>query len=110
MQGQAAGPLGIFDSGVGGLTVVGEILRRFPQERILYVADQAHVPYGGRPLDEVGGFAARISDFLAESECRSIIMACNISSAVARAPVSRSLATLPASGLIAGAVQKAAAG
>ena len=47
------GALGIFDSGVGGLTVVNALLKRYPDERVLYVADQAHVPYGGRPLDEV---------------------------------------------------------
>src|SRR2546429_9483551 len=73
-------PIGVFDSGVGGLTVVRAILARFPQERILYVADQAHVPYGGRPLDEIRGFAGAISRFLAGQGCRGIVMACNISS------------------------------
>lgn len=103
----AAGPLGVFDSGVGGLTVVCALLRRFPQERVLYVADQAHVPYGDRPLDEVRGFATAISAFLASQGCRAIIMACNISSATAQPSVAARLAPLPVLGVIAPAVRRA---
>lgn len=94
------GALGIFDSGVGGLTVVDAILRICPNECILYVADQTHVPYGGRPLEEVHGFATGISKFLANQGCRAIVMACNISSAVALRSVERSLAPLPVVGMI----------
>lgn len=102
------GPLGIFDSGVGGLTVVGEILRRYPGEQILYLADQAHVPYGGRPLEEIKKFATEISAFLADQGCRAIIMACNISSAVALPSVRKSLEPLPVFGMIDAAARQAA--
>lgn len=105
-----AGSLGVFDSGVGGLTVVSAVLRRNPRERVLYVADQAHVPYGGRPLDEVRGFATGISDFLAANGCRAIVMACNISSAVALPPVSEALSPLPIYGMIRPAARRAAQG
>jgi glutamate racemase len=104
-----SGPLGVFDSGVGGLTVVGALLRRFPAERVLYVADQAHVPYGGRPLEEIRGFATGISRFLAEQGCRAVVMACNISSAVALEAARTELAPLPVLGVIEAAARKAEA-
>lgn len=80
---RADAPIGVFDSGLGGLTVVRQLRERLLQERLLYVADQAHVPYGGRPLSEVRGFALGISEALREAGCKAIVMACNISSAVA---------------------------
>lgn len=76
-------PVGVFDSGVGGLTVARRILELLPRERIVYVADQAHVPYGGRDLSEVRSFACGISSALFEYGCKAVVMACNISSAVA---------------------------
>ena len=79
----ALAPIGVFDSGVGGLTVARRILDLLPNERIVYVADQAHVPYGGRPLHEVRGFACGISAALFRHGCKAVVMACNISSAVA---------------------------
>jgi glutamate racemase len=79
----ADAPIGVFDSGLGGLTVVSRMLRTLPRERILFVADQAHVPYGGRALSEVSGFACGISEGLLEAGCKAIVMACNISSATA---------------------------
>ena len=103
-----SGSLGIFDSGVGGLSVVSEILKRNPRERVLYVADQAHVPYGGRPLEEIRSFASGISEFLAAQNCRAIVMACNISSAVALPSVSQSLSPLPVFGMIRLAARRAA--
>jgi glutamate racemase len=102
-----ARPIGIFDSGVGGLTVAGALLRRHSRLPILYVADQAHVPYGGRPLEEIRGFATAISAFLARQNCRAILMACNISSATALPSVSQSLSPLPVHGMIAPAVRRA---
>lgn len=93
-------PIGVFDSGVGGLTVVSSLLKQFPNEHILYVADQVHVPYGGRPLSEIKTFATGISRFLEEQGCRAIIMACNISSATALEQVSGYLSPLPVIGVI----------
>lgn len=106
--GEAARPIGVFDSGVGGLTVADALLRRYPGERLLYVADQAHVPYGGRPLEEVQGFAAEISAFLAGQGCRAIVMACNISSATALESVAAEFPHIPVLGVITAAARKAA--
>lgn len=77
------GPIGVFDSGVGGLTVARELVRRLPDERIIYIADQAHVPYGGRPLEEVRELATKLSAHLFASGAKAVLMACNISSATA---------------------------
>lgn len=79
----ADAPIGVFDSGLGGLTVVREILRQLPSESILYLADTAHVPYGPRPLGEVRGFALEIMRFLAAQGAKAIVAACNMSSALA---------------------------
>ncbi len=76
-------PIGVFDSGLGGMTVVRQMMRHLPAESILFVADQAHVPYGGRDLAEVRGFASGISAGLLGAGCKAIVMACNISSATA---------------------------
>ncbi|MDH7602429.1 MAG: glutamate racemase [Armatimonadota bacterium] len=76
-------PIGVFDSGVGGLSVARQILRILPRERIIYFADTAHVPYGERPLEEIRGFALDITRFLIEQGVKAVVMACNMSSAVA---------------------------
>ena len=76
-------PVGVFDSGLGGLSVASHILRALPNERIVYFADNAHVPYGERPREEVQSFAVGICGFLIEKGAKAIVMACNMSSAVA---------------------------
>jgi glutamate racemase len=78
-----SGPVGVFDSGLGGLTVVREVFRQLPGVPILYVADTAHVPYGPRPAHEILAFAHGIIDALLEAGATSILAACNMSSAVA---------------------------
>ena len=62
-------PLGILDSGVGGLSVLAHLRDILPAERLLYFADQAHIPYGPRPLAEVRHFTAEITRFLLRREC-----------------------------------------
>lgn len=99
--------VGVFDSGIGGLTVVSAIRQRRPDLRLLYVADQAHVPYGDRSLDEVAGYAKGISTFLVAQGCGSIVMACNISSAVARDEVASAYPELPVLGVLAGGASSA---
>ncbi|KEO84989.1 glutamate racemase [Tumebacillus flagellatus] len=74
-------PIGILDSGFGGLTVVGEVLRQLPQENILYVGDNARCPYGSRPPEEVRKFLFEIMDFLVAQEVKMIIIACNTATA-----------------------------
>jgi len=94
------GPIGIFDSGLGGLTVAGEVLRRLPDESIIYFADTAHVPYGERPLAEIRGFALGITDFLVRRGAKAVVMACNMSSAVALEPAREIHPRIPILGVI----------
>lgn len=99
-QPSAYAPIGVFDSGVGGLSVVRRIRELLPGETMLYVADQAHVPYGGRDLEEVRSFACGISSALIGAGCKAIVMACNISSAVALEAVQAAHPNIPVLGVI----------
>ncbi len=76
-------PIGIFDSGVGGLSIYREVRRLLPSETVLYVADQAHVPYGVRTLEEVQRLSEGISRFLLDQHAKIIVIACNTASAAA---------------------------
>lgn len=76
-------PIGIFDSGIGGLSVFQEIRKQLPHENVIYLADQAHVPYGSRKISQVRAFAQGITHFLLEKEAKAIIVACNTASAAA---------------------------
>ncbi len=76
-------PIGVFDSGVGGLSVVRELRRQLPEESIIYFADQGHVPYGPRPLQQVRGFSAEITRYLLGRGAKIIVVACNSASAAA---------------------------
>src|SRR5918912_2014429 len=70
-------PIGVFDSGVGGLTVVRAILDLLPHEGILYVGDNARFPYGPRPNDEIRAFALEIAAYLVARDVKMIVVACN---------------------------------
>jgi glutamate racemase len=76
-------PIGVFDSGVGGLTVLREIVRRLPDESTVYLGDNARAPYGVRPDDEVRRFSAEALDELAARDVKALVVACNTSTAVA---------------------------
>ncbi|KAB2338759.1 glutamate racemase [Cytobacillus depressus] len=76
-------PIGIIDSGVGGLTVAKEVMRQLPKEKIIYLGDTARCPYGPRPGDEVKAFTWEISRFLLSKEIKMLIIACNTATAVA---------------------------
>lgn len=76
-------PIGVFDSGVGGLSVLRAIRQRLPSQAVLYLADQAHVPYGSRTLEEVRSFSEQITRFLLSQGARLIVVACNTASAAA---------------------------
>jgi len=76
-------PIGVFDSGIGGLTVLRAIHQLMPDEPLLYLADQAHVPYGPRSLEEVRYFSEVITSYLLEQGARLIVVACNTASAAA---------------------------
>ncbi|MEZ4515836.1 MAG: aspartate/glutamate racemase family protein [Chloroflexota bacterium] len=76
-------PIGVFDSGVGGLSVVRHLQQRLPQENLLYFADQAHIPYGGRTVDEITAFSTAITRFLIDRQAKAIVVACNTATAAA---------------------------
>ncbi|MCW5899485.1 MAG: glutamate racemase [Flavobacteriales bacterium] len=78
-----ARPIGVFDSGIGGLTVAATILQALPTERLLYFGDQAHLPYGQRSLEEVRGFSVAITGALLAAGCKMIVIACNTASGAA---------------------------
>lgn len=76
-------PIGVFDSGVGGLSVWREIVRQLPRESTIYVADSAHCPYGPRPAAEIIQFSTEITRFLLAQGAKMIVVACNTASAAA---------------------------
>lgn len=76
-------PIGVFDSGVGGLTVLREIHRRLPSEPTIYLGDNARAPYGTRSDDEVLRFSTEALDVLAAQDVKAIVVACNTSTAIA---------------------------
>jgi glutamate racemase len=75
--------IGVFDSGVGGLTVLREILRRSPDESTIYFGDNARAPYGVRPDEEVRAFSTQSIDALVERDVKAVVVACNTSTAIA---------------------------
>ena len=92
-------PIGFFDSGVGGLTVLREVIRRLPAEDTLYLGDNERTPYGPRPDDEVVRFSIECLDALAERDVKAIVVACNTSTAVAL-PLLRRRYALPILGVV----------
>lgn len=76
-------PIGVFDSGVGGLSIMQELARQLPHEDIIYFADTAHCPYGPRSLEEIRGLTQAIISFLLAQGCKIIVVACNTASAAA---------------------------
>ena len=83
MQNKKEAPIGVFDSGVGGLTVAREIMRQIPQERIVYFGDTARVPYGSKSIDTLIRYTRQIIRFLKTRGVKAIVVACNTASAVA---------------------------
>ncbi len=76
-------PIGVFDSGVGGLTVAREIMRQMPKEKIIYFGDTARVPYGNKSRETVTRFSKQIARFLQTHHVKTIVVACNTASAYA---------------------------
>ncbi len=83
----ATSPIGVFDSGVGGLTVAREIMRQMPNEKIIYFGDTARVPYGNKSKDTVTRFSKQIVRFLRTFDVKTIVVACNTASAYALAEI-----------------------
>ncbi len=93
------GPIGIFDSGVGGLSVWRELVRELPSEDTVYFADQAHMPYGPRSQDEIRKYCDAITRYLVEQGCKGVVVACNTASAAALKFLRETYPTLPTIGM-----------
>jgi glutamate racemase len=92
-------PIGVFDSGVGGLTVLHECLVTMPNEDFVYLGDHARLPYGPRPLSEIRRFAFEIAAYLATRQVKLIVVACNAATSAALPALQESLA-VPVVGVI----------
>lgn len=92
-------PIGVIDSGVGGLTVAKEIMRQLPNEQILYLGDTARCPYGPRSREEVRKFTWQITHFLLRKNIKMLVIACNTATAVALDDIRNAL-SIPVIGVI----------
>lgn len=92
-------PIGVFDSGVGGLTVAHELMRQLPNEELIYVGDTLRCPYGSRPKQEVREFTFELVEFLLQKNVKMIVIACNTATAFALEDLKREL-DIPIIGVI----------
>ncbi|MGA2504846.1 MAG: glutamate racemase [Anaerolineales bacterium] len=92
-------PIGIFDSGVGGLSVLRAIRKQLPKEAIIYFGDQGHVPYGNRPREEILRFSHAITRFLMIMGAKEIVVACNTASTVALQDLRKAYPEIPFVGM-----------
>ena len=76
-------PIGVFDSGIGGLTVANAIQKVLPNESLVYFGDTAHLPYGDKSPDSIKYYSIRIAQFLMQNNCKMIVIACNTASSIA---------------------------
>ena len=83
MKNSSDSPIGIFDSGVGGISVLRALRQQMPNESMLYFGDQGHIPYGPRPMEQIRRFSEAITTFLLERGAKIIVVACNTASAAA---------------------------
>lgn len=100
-------PIGIFDSGIGGLTVVEEIIRTVPYEDIIYFGDTARVPYGSKSKETIIRFSKEIVEFLLEKEVKLIIVACNTASSNALPELQSIYNNIPFVGVVKPGVERA---
>lgn len=101
-------PIGIFDSGVGGLTVAREVMRQIPNERIVYFGDTARVPYGSKSKETITRYSRQIARFLQQQEVKAIVVACNTASAYALDELEKEI-SLPMIGVVKPGAKVAAA-
>ena len=99
MAGRGHRPIGVFDSGVGGLTVLKELRRQLPGESTIYLGDEARMPYGPRPAAEVLAFTREALRWFSSRDCKLIVLACNTATAVALEAV-RDEARVPIIGVV----------
>lgn len=99
-------PIGVFDSGIGGLTVTKEIVKVLPNESIIYLGDTARVPYGVRSKEVITKFALELANFLLKRDVKVLVVACNTVSATALEEIKK-ISPVPVTGVIEAAVKKA---
>ncbi len=92
-------PIGLLDSGVGGLSILREVRAQLPAEHLIYLADQAHVPYGSRSIEQVRAFTEGIARFLIAQGVKLIVVACNTASAAALRPLRAQFPAMPFVGM-----------
>ena len=100
-------PIGVFDSGVGGLTVVRALMERLPNENIIYFGDTARVPYGVKSRSTIETFTAQIVDFLLQNQVKALVIACNTIAAVAHQRVQQMAGNMPVLSVIEAGAQAA---
>ena len=100
-------PIGVFDSGVGGLTVVRALMERLPNEDIVYFGDTARVPYGVKSRNTIETFSAQIVDFLMQHDVKALVIACNTIAAVAGQRVRQMAGAMPVLDVIAAGAEAA---
>jgi len=83
MLAQASSHIGIYDSGVGGISVLWAIREQMPNESVVYFGDQGHIPYGPRPMEQIRRFSEAITNFLLQQKAKIIVVACNTASVAA---------------------------
>lgn len=91
----SSAPIGIFDSGMGGLTVAKSIVQILPNENIIYFGDTLHLPYGDKSKSAIESYSLRICDFLIEKKCKLIVVACNSASAAAFGAIQQHVKNVP---------------
>ncbi|HEY8277866.1 MAG TPA: glutamate racemase [Methyloceanibacter sp.] len=93
-------PIGVFDSGMGGLTVLRALTQRLPSEHFIYLGDTARLPYGTKSAETVEAYALQATKLLVEAGVKMVVIACNTASAVALVPLTRQLAPVTVIGVI----------
>lgn len=99
-------PIGVFDSGLGGLTVVKSLIEQMPNEDIVYFGDTARVPYGGRSCETIQTYACQDVEFLLQYDVKAVVIACNTADSMARTLIEQRY-NLPVVGVVGPAAQKA---
>lgn len=93
-------PIGVFDSGVGGLTVLRALRRRYPHEDFVYLGDTARLPYGTKSAESVIRYALQAANRLVQFDIKCLVVACNTASAVAIEPLSKKFTSIPVVGVV----------
>tara|TARA_S200000501_G_C20792704_1_gene730277 strand:- start:24 stop:824 length:801 start_codon:yes stop_codon:yes gene_type:complete len=91
----SSNPIGIFDSGIGGLTIAHAIKKKLPNENIIYFGDTKHLPYGEKSKEAIKYYSLKIAQFLIDNNCKTIIIACNSASSVAFDYIKNHVSSVP---------------